>query len=515
MSADSSISPPPADAVVVPTASRRRELGLCLGLATAAAAARGLLFMQPGVRFDPDQAIVGLMAKHISEGVAFPVHFYGQSYLLALEAYLAAPVMWWLGPTEVALKLPVLLLNVAIVGLLVSIAHRDLGLRPSLALAGALPLVVPPLLVGTRIMEAMGGNVEPLLYTLLLWRLRERLWAFAAVLAIGVVHRELTVYAGAALLVLDVTASRRGARAIVSRWAVAAVLVVVAASVVDALRPFAAMYGPGSVARATREDISVADAVGAQICIVPSRWPSRGRLVLTEHLPLLVGGLPGPNWPLGINSGMGNGNPGLGPWVLALTIVALAAGVTARRRRPAAAPAGIPAAAFAWYLVLTGGLSIAAYWLVACSQVTTFSAHYDLLAIYVPVGALLGGLGLKRPTVRAGLDTATLLWAVLSFDDYRALAGEVADGRWPNPRGAAARALAAAGDRALWGEFRLAYVVTFLAAERVTVASTSFHRVDRYAERARAANAPILTYGPCRPEQRSEAVAPGIVICGP
>lgn len=509
------MSLPLSDRDLGTTASRRRELGLCLALVTTAAAARGLLFMQPGVRFDADQAIVGLMAKHISEGVAFPVHFYGQSYLLALEAYLAAPVMWWLGPTEVALKLPVLLLNVAIVALLVSIAHRDLGLRPSLALAGALPLVVPPLLVGTRLMEAMGGNVEPLLYTLLLWRLREHLWGFAAVLAFGVVHRELTVYAGAALLVLDITTSHRGVRAIAGRWAVAAALVVVAASAVDALRPFGAMYGPGSVARATREDISVADAVGAQICIVPSRWPSRGRLVVTEHLRLLVGGLPGPNWPLGVNSGMGNGDPGLGPWVLALTTVALLAGVAARRSGPAAAAAGIPAAAFAWYLVLTGGLSIAGYWLVACSQVTVASAHYDLLAIYVPVGALLAGLGLPRPTVRAGLVTATLLWAALSFDDYRALAREVANGRWPNPRGEAARALAAMGDRALWGEFRLAYVVTFLAAERVTVASTSFHRVDRYAERARAANAPILTYGPCRPEQHSETVAPGIVICGP
>ena len=86
--------------------SRQERSRRVLGVLAALAIARGVIFMMPGVRFDADQAVVGLMAKHISEGRAFPVYFYGQSYLLAVEAYLAAPVMWLLGPTEVALKLP-------------------------------------------------------------------------------------------------------------------------------------------------------------------------------------------------------------------------------------------------------------------------------------------------------------------------------------------------------------------------------------------------------------------------
>ncbi len=147
--------------------SRRAALFLCLILATLLVVARTVPFMAPGVRFDADQAVVGLMAKHISEGRAFPVFFYGQSYLLAVEAYLAAPVMWVLGPTEVALKLPLLVMNVATVLLLVWRAHRDLGLAPWLALAGALPLALPAITPGSRLMDAMGGNIEPLLYTLM------------------------------------------------------------------------------------------------------------------------------------------------------------------------------------------------------------------------------------------------------------------------------------------------------------------------------------------------------------
>ncbi len=114
--------------------SRRTELGWCLGIAALLVVARGVLFMQPGARFDADQAVVGLMAKHISEGRAFPIYFYGQSYLLAVEAYLAAPVMWLLGPTEVALKIRVVVMNMLAAALVVGHAHSDLGVRPLLAL---------------------------------------------------------------------------------------------------------------------------------------------------------------------------------------------------------------------------------------------------------------------------------------------------------------------------------------------------------------------------------------------
>ena len=82
--------------------------------------------MVPGVRFDADQAIVGLMAKHISEGRAFPVFFYGQSYLLGARGLPG-------GAADVAARADriassscrVLLMNVAAGLLVVWLAHRD------------------------------------------------------------------------------------------------------------------------------------------------------------------------------------------------------------------------------------------------------------------------------------------------------------------------------------------------------------------------------------------------------
>ena len=144
---------------------------MVLIVVAAVAIARSVVFMMPGVRFDADQAVVGLMAKHISEGRAFPVFFYGQSYLLALEAYMAAPLMWLLGPTEGALKLPALAVNLTAILLLVWLACRDLGLRPWLAAVCVLPLTLPPVVPASRLIDA-GGHGWPLCYAVVLWATR-------------------------------------------------------------------------------------------------------------------------------------------------------------------------------------------------------------------------------------------------------------------------------------------------------------------------------------------------------
>ena len=61
--------------------------------------------------FDSDQAIFGLMAKHVSEMRAFSAFGYGQSHLLAVEAWLAAPLFYAFGPSVTALHLPLLGIN--------------------------------------------------------------------------------------------------------------------------------------------------------------------------------------------------------------------------------------------------------------------------------------------------------------------------------------------------------------------------------------------------------------------
>ena len=74
----------------------RGALAVGLGLALLALAYRLLLLRTTLATVDSDQAVLGLMARHILHGER-PVFFYGQSYQGALEAYLTAGVFRLLG----------------------------------------------------------------------------------------------------------------------------------------------------------------------------------------------------------------------------------------------------------------------------------------------------------------------------------------------------------------------------------------------------------------------------------
>jgi len=78
-------------------------------LLAAGAAYRLVLILLRVPTNDGDESIIGLMATHIAEGRDFPAYFYGQHYMGALEAYLAAPVVGLFGPTVLALRLPMVL----------------------------------------------------------------------------------------------------------------------------------------------------------------------------------------------------------------------------------------------------------------------------------------------------------------------------------------------------------------------------------------------------------------------
>ena len=58
-----------------------------------------------------DEGTMGLMARHIAYGGEYPIVFYGQNYMGALEAYIAAAMFHLFGPSLFTLRLSVILLN--------------------------------------------------------------------------------------------------------------------------------------------------------------------------------------------------------------------------------------------------------------------------------------------------------------------------------------------------------------------------------------------------------------------
>lgn len=182
---------------------RRHERALVLWLAAALVLFRSAVFVFFEGAFDSDQAIVALMAKHLSEGRTFPVFTYGQDYQLAIEAWLAAPLFWLFGPSVFLLKLPLLLVNLALAPLLIRLLERELGLRPMVGLLIASPFVLAPPGTAIYFLEASGGQVEPLFVVLLLWVTRYRPLTFGVILAFGFLQRVFTAYALGALVLIE------------------------------------------------------------------------------------------------------------------------------------------------------------------------------------------------------------------------------------------------------------------------------------------------------------------------
>ncbi|MCB0323685.1 MAG: glycosyltransferase family 39 protein [Bdellovibrionales bacterium] len=107
---------------------------------------------------ESDEAIVGLMAKHIVEGRAWPVFYYGQAYMGSLEAFFVAGAFAVLGQSNAALKLVPLLFSLLHIGLVYGLAKRFtdvLGARVAALTAALAPSAL--ILWGTK---TRGGFIE-------------------------------------------------------------------------------------------------------------------------------------------------------------------------------------------------------------------------------------------------------------------------------------------------------------------------------------------------------------------
>ncbi len=106
-----------------------------------------------------DEATMGVMALHITQG-ARPVFFYGQDYMGALEAYLAAPLFLLGGVSTFALRLPLVLLYALFLAATYLLGCHLAGRGPALTALAILTLGSPDTL--WKELEATGGYLETL-----------------------------------------------------------------------------------------------------------------------------------------------------------------------------------------------------------------------------------------------------------------------------------------------------------------------------------------------------------------
>jgi hypothetical protein len=293
--------------------------------------------------------------------------------------------------------------------------------------------------------------------------------------------------------------------ALLTRWTTIGVLVVATRALAAAVEPYANALGPG-----TRGDDpgllrATVDTLGGRLCFAPAEWPARASLLVFDHLPRVVGGVPAPLSDYGVLTGVFAGRRGLGMWVAALIALGLAAGTAGARR------SGRPALGFPTYLVLVGAISTLVYGFATCSSIQVATLRYNLLAVYVPVGALLMALrAWPAPAARAGVGAAVVLWCALNALDVVALGREYLVDPPADRRQALATALQRRGVTSARAPYRAAYHLSFLSRERVRVSAYDFLRVREYEDEAARSGAPTIGETFC---EGGEMIVPGAYLC--
>ncbi len=133
---------------------------MMLALLALGGALRLWLVLRGWPALDSDEAIIGLMGRHILHG-ARPLFFYGQHYLGALDAYIAAGFFAVLGPTTLALRLSMLPLALGFLACMYWLGRAAFG--PAVGMLTLAYLALGPAFGLLRETAAIGGYQETLL----------------------------------------------------------------------------------------------------------------------------------------------------------------------------------------------------------------------------------------------------------------------------------------------------------------------------------------------------------------
>lgn len=473
----------------------------------AAVILRGWFFLEYDESyFDSDQAIVGLMAKHLVEGTARPLFFYGQEYMLGVEAWLMAPVFALLGPTVFALRLTMVIVNAVTTLTLWWLLMRCARLPVWSAALAAAPFALAPVITSAHLVEAQGGNPEPFLWVLIAWMLRARPLALGAAMALAFLHREFSLYALPALLLIQVVEARGRVLPLVRPWVLTGFAFVVVFQGVNALKPHADLMGPGSVGQPVSAGTSQGNValLVARADVKPAALPQRFRALAVEYVPMMVGLAGFRPYMISIGSDAHVG------WSELLPFTALVAGVLAvwllvdlARRRPPGA------VAFPIYLAIVGVEAAVVYALTRDLSIYTF--RYGLLALFLPVAFFALVLQPTRPALLRGAGAALCgLLAAAALVDHVTVIQRAQFAPPPDRFVPLAARLEARGVRLARAGYWRSYVVSFLTQERVKVASNELQRIREYQVLADEASEGVVTIQetPCDGQRPVEVVGP-------
>jgi hypothetical protein len=331
--------------------------------------------------------------------------------------------------------------------------------------------------VTARLLDANGGNVEPLLYVLLLWLTRHRPRGCGFIFAIGFLQREFVLYGLAALLLIEAAQRTLFTRDGLIRRAVMLRTAAVTWLTVQWLKSFSSAAGPGTSVMDVYRPHDNLTELASRICFDLHAIPHGLGQLAASHWPMLFGVMRQPVFEFGVDTRAMQGIPG-GPLVLAATlllpVIVIARTLAGERRWRREYD-------FCAYLVLTALLSCAGYILGRCGQIGSVGLmRYELLS-------LLGAAGLGAWGLQAGTRWTRRVWVALaativalSAVAHAAMFAQYLSHPPVNAKLMIARQLDARGVRYAESDYWIAYAVTFLTNERTKIASMDLVRIREY-----------------------------------
>ena len=426
--------------------------------------------LYPEVFFDSDQAMIGIMAKDFLAGRGLPWTFYGQKYLLALESWVAAGSFGLFGVSLWSLKLPLLLVNGAVAGILYFVLRRDGRFSSGEALALSSLLGVPSFVEGTYLMGAQGGTVWPLLYVLIAWLLVRRPVILGFFLGIAYFHREFVIFALVSLLGLDLVTNRGDRLRVALRQRFLTLII--------AFCTYHGMVGLGGLSKEFFGPGSPRMHPGG-----PQTMLENVAFFLKALAPALFGVGPADSVrPFEVLSDVLTA-PEIWGNLNALALLIITIWLLGRARGLCPVMAGEKSWHFLLYLALVGGGQIASY-VIFVSSVEHVLLRYLVMGPFLLVGllgaALYGASLSGKPFLKActllllvSLGAANLTQSVQFYLEQRSHP-------LVTQRRALAQYLVEHSYKWGWAPYWDAYYLTFLTDERVIVASSDHTRVHRY-----------------------------------
>lgn len=422
-----------------------------LGLLCVLVGVRSWAFVVQGAHFDSDQAVIGLMGLDLAEGRAIPWFTYGRRYMLAIGAWLCAPLFALFGPSVMLLKLPLAMLNLGLMVMLWTGLRKSDQLTPSQTFFSLLPMALPGVVTSSRLVEQGGGNIEPFLFLVGAFLLRKRPVLLGLVLGVGFLNREFTLIGLIALCLLDLVQRR-----FLLRWRAHLTSAAVSCATI-AVGRWTATLSP--------------NFYGPQV-VVGSYSPDSIPALFQAQLPVLLGAREIKLDAFNIPSALTVGHTwlyGLCAIWLALTLVVL---LIVQRLKL------IELDGIAAYLIVVAAGQALAFVLFCNEPLNPMLLRYVLVLLLGVVGAVT--LAMKRPGLQSVTMAIVTLLTVANLKDNVTLIASLSAHPPEDERALLARESVAHGVRYAEAEYWTAYYVSFLSNERVIVSAPQDARIKRY-----------------------------------